>query len=501
MQNSALTNAIDKARFDPGWFASQILRISADAWQLEMLEAACDVERRALGLPTVCNHDARNKLTFRSMHGPGKTFGVALLAHWWNFTRYGRIVATSPKEKQLTTRFFPEFSKVSSNAIAEYRTIYEKSALRIEWSNDKDYFLVGETARDPESLAGFHHDYLLFIVDEASGVREDLYPVIEGAISTGVMNVLVMIGNPTRNSGTFYSSHKKYDIAEQYYRCHVSLDKTTRVSSKWVAQMERKYGKNSPIVKIRCYGEFADADPNQLISMEWLQRAIDDERKFDGSIPQWKLSIDVSDGGEDETVFTLAQEYDTFMRMRKVVRRSYEKVMATVECVNDALQLLKDNGVYPDDVAFIVDSLGVGAGVRDNLLNKGYSVAAFKGGAASSSKLKWRNKRVQSYWSFHNALRDGRVVYADNFFDNDEDKAEYEAQLISIRTKHSIEKLEDLRTKEEMKRGGFCSPDMADSSMMLFSNVPVVQLDVNDTDTFGVIGGSIHDGYYDAYVN
>jgi ABC-type oligopeptide transport system ATPase subunit len=42
---------------------------------------------------------------------------------------------------------------------------------------------------------------------------------------------------------------------------------------------------------------------------------------------------------------------------------------------------------------------------------------------------------------------------------------------------------------------------MADSSMMLFSNVPVVQLDVNDTDTFGVIGGSIHDGYYDAYVN
>jgi hypothetical protein len=491
----SIVRAIEKARFDPGWFISNVLRIVADQWQLEMLEAACDVERNMLGLPTVCNHDARNKLTFRSMHGPGKTFGIALLAHWWNFTRRGRIVATACKEKQLTSRFFPEFSKVGSNAIAAYRKCYDIAALRVLWADDRDYFLVGETASSPESLAGYHHDYLLFLVEEASGIREDLYPVIEGAISTGVMNVLVMIGNPTRNIGTFYSSHKKRELADQYYRCHVSLDKTTRVNPNWVAQMERKYGKNSPIVKIRCYGEFADADPDQLISMEWLQRAFQDERKSDGSIPRWKISVDVSDGGEDETVITLAQEFDTFMLMRRCVRRSYEKVMATVECENDVLAVLDNFDICYDSVEFIVDSLGVGAGVRDNLLRKGHSVAAFKGGAASSNKLRWRNKRVQSYWSLHNALRDARISYADDFFENENDQAEYEAQLLSIRVKHSIEKLEDLQTKEEMKRGGIASPDMADSSMMLFSNVPVVQLD--EVDTFGVVGGSYTDDYYD----
>jgi hypothetical protein len=497
---NALGQAVLKSRFDPSWFAQNILRVALDPWQREMLEAVCDIERVMNGLPTMFNHDARTKLTFRSMHGPGKTFGIALLSHWWNFTRYGRIVCTAPKERQLTSRFFPEFSKVGSFAIAEYRECYETAALKVTWANDRDYFLVGETARDPESLAGYHADYLLFIVEEASGVREDLYPVIEGAISTGILNALVMIGNPTRNTGTFYASHNKPAIADQYYRCHVSLDKTTRVSRAWVDTMVRKYGANSPIVKIRCLGEFADADPNQLISLSWLEAAMCDERRQDGTLAQWRCSIDVADGGEDETVITVAQQFDSFIYMRRCVRRAYAKVMATVEAANDAVALLNSFSVSPKDTHFYVDALGVGAGVRDRLLSSGYSVAGFKGGAASSSKLRWRNKRVQSYWSLHNALRDKRIVYADDFFEFEDDRAEYEAQLVSIRTKHSIEKVEDLQSKEEMKRAGLKSPDMADSTMMLFSDVPVTQLDSDEAQVYGVVGGSYQDGYYDAMV-
>jgi hypothetical protein len=495
---AALSQAIHKARFDPLWFVHNVLRIEVDPWQLEMLEAVCDIERSMTGRPTKYNHEARAKFTFRSMHGPGKTYGVALLSHWWQFTRMGRVVCTAPKEKQLTSRFFPEFSKVGSRAIREYRQCYEVGSLKVLWADNNDYFLVGETARDPESLAGFHHDYLLFIVEEASGVREDLFPVIEGAVSTGIINVLMLIGNPTKNVGTFYGSHKSADFSHLYYRCHVSLDKTTRVDPKWVEDMERKYGKNSPIVKIRCLGEFADADPNQLISIAWLERAMNDERRSDGSIPHWKMSIDVSDGGEDETVFTLAQEFHNFILMRRCARRSYEKVMATKDACYDALEILRAFSVDPKKVEFIVDSLGVGAGVRDELLNQGYSVAAFKGGASSSNNLRWRNKRVQSYWSLHNALRDGRVVYADDFFEDEGDVSEYEAQMSSIRTQHSIEKIEDLQSKEQMRRIGVKSPDMSDSSMMLFSDVPVTVLSNAEDEVYGVIGESYQDDYYDA---
>ena len=74
----------------------------------------------------------------------------------------------------------------------------------------KDWGAFARTARQdaPESLQGFHGDHLLFVIDEASGVPEEVFEAAEGALS-GPANRLLMLGNPTRNSGTFHASHHK----------------------------------------------------------------------------------------------------------------------------------------------------------------------------------------------------------------------------------------------------------------------------------------------------
>lgn len=489
-----------RARFEPIWFAKRILGIKQlDPWQIEALEAVCDIDRVQQDLPTKYNHEGKNYITIRAGHGPGKTFIAAVLMHWWQYTRMGRVVCTAPKERQLTTRLFPEFSMLRSNAaVIGYDSIMHVDALKCYWGGNKNYFAVGETANEAETLAGYHHDYLMFIVEEASGVKEQLFPAIEGAVSTGIIPVLILIGNPTRNIGTFYSSHRVPEVSQDYYTIHASLDKTTRVDAKWVDKMIRKYGANSPVVKIRCYGYFADSDPDQLISMQWVEDAKNDARMSDGSIPTWRLSIDVSDGGEDETVFTLAQQFETFLLIRRCIRRSYERVMATKEAADDAIEVLNGFNLDPDQIDFIVDSLGVGAGVRDQLLSRGHRVIGFKGGASSSNKKRWRNKRVQCYWAMHNALKDSRIVYADDCFVSSDDEIDYEAQLSSIQMKHSIDRIEDVKTKEEMKRSGIKSPDMADSSMMLFSDADVVIINDSFGETFGAVGKSDSEGYYDA---
>ena len=70
-------------------------------------------------------------------------------------------------------------------------------------NREERWFAVARTATKPENMQGFHEDNMLFIVDEASGVADDIMEAIQGTLP-GVNNKLVACGNPTRASGFFY---------------------------------------------------------------------------------------------------------------------------------------------------------------------------------------------------------------------------------------------------------------------------------------------------------
>lgn len=95
----------------------------------------------------------------------------------------------------------------------------EKSPLLkriLKWTKTKIYmrnyeerwFATARTATKPENMRGFHEDYMLFIVDEASGVEDQIMEAILSTLS-GEFNKLLMCGNPTRTSGVFYDSHNR----------------------------------------------------------------------------------------------------------------------------------------------------------------------------------------------------------------------------------------------------------------------------------------------------
>ena len=68
---------------------------------------------------------------------------------------------------------------------------------------EKRWFAVARTATKPENMQGFHEDNMLFIVDEASGVADPIMEAIVGTLA-GDNNKLLLMGNPTKTSGTFY---------------------------------------------------------------------------------------------------------------------------------------------------------------------------------------------------------------------------------------------------------------------------------------------------------
>lgn len=496
-------NAVNKARKSPRWFLENVLNNTGfDPWQLDLIEAVFDVDRKKKGLPTVINHEGKNRFTIRSCHGTGKTTAIALLMHAFQFTRRAKIIVTAPKEKTVTTRVWPAFRGISAGAVKGYTDLIRAQNTSITWANNPDWCALVETATAAENLAGHHPSVdipeLMFLVEEASGVSDNMFPAIEGALSTEGA-ILVMISNPTKTEGEFYRSHMVAGTKELYYKVHIPPEASSFVSPQWVTDMECKYGKNSPIVKIRCRGEFSDLTPNQLIPMELIEAAIGPVPPPDGSMPKLRVSVDVADGGEDECVVTAAKHYDSCVVALEQKRYSFNTAESPIRCAEEAINMFnkyKGNKTQDD---IVVDSLGVGAGTAGYLLKKGYQVIIYKGGSASDDSTEWRNRRVQSSICLRDAFQRRSIVLSETMFDNPQDWEDLRGQLTSIQRKPGTERLEDLVTKEEMKRMNIKSPDMAESLIMQMATQHPTLVDDWDDDSVGSLTGSVVSGMSSQY--
>lgn len=512
-QVGQIAQYIEQVREEPIWFAEETLRHKAIdgeptlaenadlSWELDqhtkdILNAVADVWRKK----TVINHERKNQISVVSGHGSGKTHTAALVCHYFNACWPGRIIVTAPKFAQVKTRLFAAIHKVNMRAEQWYRSTHEIGDTAGYWFNaegnrDHNWCILGETAREPENLAGHHSPYQLVVCEEATGIPESLFPVIFGALSSGVIQILLLISNPTKRSGTFADSHLKSKESQNWFRYHIRYETARRVSRKWAERLIAKYGRNSPTVKVRVLGEFSADEIGQLIAMQWIAAARDKDGIEDGSIPRRRISVDCAGGGSAETIITLCDHYQSKTVARRMRRFSFELERATQQTADAAEMMWKDNALSAvNGDVFIVDSIGVGLGAAGELLNRNYPVVFHQGGAKSMDSTKWRNQRVQSYMACRNVFRDGLMEFDDNFLEDETDWDDLEAQLCAIRTKDNGERVEDLETKDELvQRLGF-SPDMADSLSMQWSSMaPALltgaQVRGGHADEVGVVDG------------
>lgn len=499
------------ARREPVKFAKTILRLdilpdeprpgtlryrrsndwSMDEWQCELLESVADVERKRLGIPTRYNHEGKPQITVRACQGPGKTFGIALLAHIWGFAYDPLVIPViAPKKEHVKTRFFGEFRRIAGRAIPGYLQLLNMQigAERVAWGDDPvNHFLIAETGVQPENIQGLRRPNMLTLVDESSGVHERLFPVIEGNTFGAENFVTVLIGNPTRNTGTFADSHLKERLACDYYRMHVGPDKSKRIPPESIERMIRKYGKDSPVVKVRCFGEFAADDANQIIALAWIADALLREFTTDGSLPRLRVSVDAADGGDDETVVTIARHFDSHTRILKQKTFSFALERAQIDGADAAEAMFKAFGGDKKLDDFVVDAAGVGTGMAGELYDRGYRVIRYKGGETSDNSEKWKNRRTQSYLVARDAFRDGLISFEPDAVD---DVEELEAQLCSVKRKVTgDDRIEELVTREDMRREGIKSPDRADSLVMQFATQAPVYSPASHNKEEGVVAG------------
>lgn len=350
---------------DPVSFFEDVLMFHPDDWQSNVARDLRDYPR----------------VTVKSGQGVGKTGVEAALMLWFLLCfPYARVVATAPTKQQLHDVLWSEVDKwMNRSPLLPAMLKWTKTYVYM-LGYEKRWFAVAKTATRPENMQGLHADNMLFIIDEASGVADPIMEAIIGTLS-GENNKLLMMGNPTRTSGTFYDSHT---ADRALYRCYtVNSEKSPRTNKDNIAAMKRKYGENSNVVKVRVYGEFPEQEDDVFIPISWLEASVSTElsdatakalgqyRDSKGDILPADVSgtevisigCDVARFGDDKTCIGY--------RVNEVVKiyKKYNGQDTTWTAGNIArLYLeLKEQFMYKGSIVVKVDDGGVGGGVTDQL--------------------------------------------------------------------------------------------------------------------------------------
>lgn len=395
----------------------------------------------------------RRRLSIRSGHGVGKSAFAAWSILWFMCCYFpSKVPATAPTGHQLSDILWAELAKW-------HRALRERLPElgdEFEWTSEKfvlkshpqESFAVARTSRpeNPEALQGFHSENILFLIDEASGVAEEVFQVAEGALSSEGAFVLMM-ANPTRTQGYFYDSHHK--MRGSWATLHVNGEECGRVSKQYVGDMAKKYGAESSIYKIRVKGEFASA-LDGVIGLDIIEPAKTREVHQFGPI-RW--GVDVARFGDD--LSALCKRHGNTMP-EKVKTWGGKDTMQTAGLI----KLEYDNAKLKPE-AICVDVIGLGAGVVDRCKELGLPVIGVNVAESPAVEEQYMRLRDELWFKarawFHG--RDVKIV-------DDEDLIG-ELTLPTFKVLSTGKK--QVESKDEIKKRA-ASPDRADAFCLTFAS-------------------------------
>ncbi len=447
-------NKIPQYRKDPVIFAREVLQFKPDDWQKDALMLLAQ----------------NKKVAIRSGQGVGKT-GLEAAALLWFLScyPYPRIVATAPTKQQLHDVLWSETSKWMSRSPLLTTILKWTKTYIYMIGNEKRWFAVARTATKPENMQGFHEDNMLFIVDEASGVADPIMEAILGTLS-GSNNKLLMCGNPTKTSGTFYDAF--HVDRKQYINIAVSSRNSPRTDKDNIASLDRKYGKDSNVVRVRVDGEFPSQEEDVFISLCVIEQCGSKiyELPEDKGMPYIIFGVDVARFGDDETIIYRNAKG----KLKLVIHRRGQNLMATVgDIVAQYKKTINDFPEYKGPIHVNIDDTGLGGGVTDRLREvkqeqKLHRLLIIPINAAE--KIETNTKEGKDAAEHYNNLTTHMWAVLRDLLENKqieiEDDADTFAQL-SIRKYFmaSNGKLE-LESKKDMKKRGVSSPDRADAAAL-----------------------------------
>ena len=456
-------------RTDPINFASNILGVEPWDKQQRILEAIA----------------ANRSVAVRSCNGAGKTFTAAVTILWWLMSYDNAIViTTAPSERQVREILWRELR----NLYMPVRDLIGGKLTRTRLEFSPKRYAYGFSTNTEDRFQGFHSGNILVIVDEASGVDEFIYNAIRGVI-TARNSKLLLIGNPHGYAGTFYDAFHKnrkrfetihvsafdlpafkaegitednikdieypdYDdqkdqeeFDEQYEAQH-SLGLS---SPQWALDVFNDLGPQSSVYQTRVLGQFPEEADDTLIPLRDVEAAVKRLAHAPPDTPPI-MGVDVARFGNDKTVIIIRHGprviYIDELRKSDIVNTTGTVITAALK------YQLKD---------IIVDEIGVGAGVLDNLkADKRFNAQGLNGSNSPSNSEQYLNLRAEVFDGLRQRFADGDISLPND--------PELISQLASLTYKYNARGQLQLESKDAIRSSGRQSPDKADAIALAFTS-------------------------------
>ena len=403
-------------------------------------------------------------VSVKSGHGTGKTAADAVIIIWFMCTRFdARVPCTAPSEDQLKNVLWAELAKWFRELDPFFQSHF---VLTSEKFYHKDYertwFAVARTARKekPEALQGFHSGNLLFMIEEASGVAEEVFMVVRGAL-TDEANHCVMTSNPTRTIGFFYDSHNLWE-GDPWHCLTFNGEKSPLVAARYINEIATEFGEDSDVYRVRVLGQFPVQADYTLIPKAWIMAALERQVSYHKRLASKSFDsagVDVARYGENKTIFILVRGI-TVVGMLTYRKQSTMKTAEQVIALCDKMN--------PNDIK--VDEIGIGAGVVDRAVQRGYNVTGVDVGRRAIHKEKFQNLRAEYYWELRTRFEEGSIsLYPLTKTLSKTDVIQLVEQIASIRYEYNPTGKIIIWSKEKMRREGIRSPDIADGMMLAFA--------------------------------
>ncbi len=437
------------------------------------------------------------RTTVPSGHSTGKSAIAAGITWWWLFTRFkSRVIVTAPTYRQLMTVYYAEVNKWYNNSALKDLNMFECMAnfLRV---NDKDlakeWYMLPISPSTADGLQGQHgdksqdvrsvmkqlgieeikddsdikavieslknhstnkesDDNLLIIIDEGSGVSQEIMEVLEGTDYTR----LVIFGNMTKNTGMFYDS--VYRSKGQFNVIRLSSYDSPFMSYEQIEYMEKRYGKDSNVVKVRLKGEAPDQENDTIISRELLEKYINYvpiEDKILNS-KEIQIGVDVARFGDDSTIMYVKQGNYIIEEIKLDKKDTMQTANRVARIVNEYSQ---------NDIVAKIDGVGVGGGVIDRLAELQFpnlNIIEIQNNARAFNENEYCNAITEMFYEFNEFLKRGFVSMPDD--------SELIEDLAGRKYEFDSKGRLRIESKDEFKKRFGRSPDKGDAFLMTWYN-------------------------------
>ena len=425
-------------------------------WQIEVMQAYQRGEKR---------------ISIRSGHGVGKTTVLVwIVMHQLLFRCPQRTAVTAPSEKQLFNAFWADFRVWHARLPEHLRNLISVKADRAELirSPGESYVTIATARKEqPEALQGVHSPgWVLLIADESSGVHDAVFEAAGGSMA-GHNCTTILTGNPVRGSGFFHKTHTS--LSDMWWTRRVScFDVPETVSRDYIEMVRRTYGEGSNAYRVRVLGEFPVKDDDTIIPFDLVEASFDRDIRVDpNATVVWGL--DCARFGDDRSALAKRQTHELFEPVKFWHKLDTMQLAGRIKFEWDMTPL------HLRPLEICVDAIGIGAGVADRLRQLGLparDVMVSEMPAAVNTE-RFRDLRTELWFE---GLRwfQGRNVKIPDYYRRPEQEDDLVGELTSVRYKFLPAGKITVESKEEMKKRGLRSPDLADAFLLTFASTAAV---------------------------